>query len=212
MNQFNPIGGTVESLKLYLTQYFNDLKGVLYEKDKLYTKEEVDAFRVKTGTIVLAPRTTPWPGWIKANGALLSRTEYADLWTEAQDSGLLVDEATWAADNWGCYSTGDSSTTFRIPLVNGEFPRFADDGQGVDVGRAVGSWQEDAFQGHRHNAKVSNDLYNVAGGVNAASSAYGTSDTPGCVEDPSADLVNGIPRTAFETRPRSVALLGLIKY
>jgi phage-related tail fiber protein len=173
------------------------------------------------GTIVLVPRATPWPGWIKANGALLSRTDYADLWAEAQDSGLLVSEATWAANNWGCYSTGNGSTTFRIPDLRAEFLRAVDDGRGVDSGRTVGSWQDNMIKPHAHRIGVvvgtsarpewtipdtstSAGNYPGVGGSSPNSRAYGFTDN---------SVYNSTSLIASsETRPRNIALLACIKY
>lgn len=61
-------------------------------------------------------------GHLPADGQLLSRTTYADLWA-AISSGVLksVTEANWQASaaHRGMYSTGDGSTTFRMPDLNG---------------------------------------------------------------------------------------------
>lgn len=58
------------------------------------------------------------PGYIQANGAVLSRTSYADLYSFALAEGFVV-EATWSAGKQGRYSNGDLSTTFRIPDLRG---------------------------------------------------------------------------------------------
>ena len=64
-------------------------------------------------------------GWLKANGAAVSRTVYADLFEAIGTS-------------WG---EGDGSTTFNLPDLRGEFIRGWDDGRGVDSGRSFGSQQ-----------------------------------------------------------------------
>lgn len=43
MIEFNPVGGTVQALKLELKRFFNDFGRFFYEKKHVYTKEEVDA-------------------------------------------------------------------------------------------------------------------------------------------------------------------------
>ncbi|AUM57596.1 putative fiber protein [Escherichia phage LAMP] len=57
---------------------------------------------------------------VTSDGQLLSRSEYPDLWAYAQ---LLtpISDADWLADpqKRGKYSTGDGSTTFRVPDRNG---------------------------------------------------------------------------------------------
>ena len=93
--------------------------------------------------------TSPPPGWLKLNGALVSRTTYANLFAYASLTGL-VSEATWAADNWGRFSVGDGSTTFRLPDMRGVFPRGLSDGASHDAGRVVGTFQADALLVHNH--------------------------------------------------------------
>lgn len=53
-------------------------------------------------------------GWLNLNGAEISRTSYGSLWTFAQDNNLVVDESVWAG-NRKKFSTGNGSSTFRIP-------------------------------------------------------------------------------------------------
>ena len=57
---------------------------------------------------------------VTSDGQLLSRTEYPDLWAYAQALSPITD-AAWLADpqKRGKYSTGDGSTTFRVPDRNG---------------------------------------------------------------------------------------------
>lgn len=64
-------------------------------------------------------------GWLKANGALVSRTAYAALFAAIGTT----------------FGAGDGSTTFALPDLRGEFLRGWDDGRGVDTGRVFGSAQ-----------------------------------------------------------------------
>lgn len=61
-------------------------------------------------------------GHLAADGQLLSRATYSDLWA-AISSGVLksVSESSWVSTvaNRGMFSTGDGSTTFRMPDLNG---------------------------------------------------------------------------------------------
>ena len=88
-------------------------------------------------------------GWIKANGALLSRTTYPALFTYASAQGLVT-EAAWAAGSSGRFSEGDGSTTFRIPDTRGVFIRGLDESRGLDASRAVGTFQDQANAPHVH--------------------------------------------------------------
>lgn len=63
-------------------------------------------------------------GWLPLLGGEYSRTAYADLWAWVQtQSGYLLEESAWqakAAANSGnvpFYSSGDGSTTFRVPSL-----------------------------------------------------------------------------------------------
>lgn len=159
------------------------------------TTPALDAAAVNAGNDVgqvatFAMNTAP-SGWLKANGAAVSRTTYAALFAAIGTT----------------FGAGNGSTTFLLPDMRGEFARGWDDGRGVDSGRAFGSAQLDAFQGHRHGvnaiAIVVGNVYNNSPRAEGGSSVIG---------DPTTDTVNGTPRTASETRPRNVALLACIKF
>lgn len=55
-----------------------------------------------------------------ADGQLLNRSDWPDLWAYAQMIGVIAD-SSWVSDvtQRGKYSSGDGSTTFRIPDLNG---------------------------------------------------------------------------------------------
>lgn len=130
-------------------------------------------------------------GYLKANGAAVSRTVYA---------GLFAAIGTTAGP-------GDGSTTFNVPDLRGEFLRAWDDGRGIDVGRTFGSAQADAFQAHKHEGLRTSYLNNgIPPGGNDTSSSSGTTNGQAVAS------TAGTPRTAGETRPRNVALLVCIKY
>lgn len=98
------------------------------------------ATSLPTGMLVESTTGTVLPGTVAANGALLSRATFPALFAFA-NAGGLVTEAAWSAGDWGRFSVGDGSTTFRIPDHRGEFRRGADGGRGVDAGRVIGSAQ-----------------------------------------------------------------------
>lgn len=106
------------------------------------------------GTITWEARTSARAGCLKLNGTLLSRTAYPALWAYAQASGALVTEAVWNANSWGCFSSGDGATTFRIPDVRGEHVRSWDDGRGADSGRGIGTYQASQNLSHAHGASA----------------------------------------------------------
>ncbi|HEP6428421.1 phage tail protein [Burkholderia cenocepacia] len=107
------------------------------------------------GQIVFEPRTLARAGFLKANGTLVNRADYPALWAYAQASGTLVSDDEWSKARWGCFSTGDGSTTFRLPELRGEFIRCWDDGRSIDKDRAIGSGQDSANRWHGHGASAS---------------------------------------------------------
>lgn len=62
-----------------------------------------------------------YPGLLPQTGGEYNRRDYIDLWN-AIDLGYVpsVTEAEWQAGKKNCFSTGDGSTTFRVPLWSGE--------------------------------------------------------------------------------------------
>ncbi len=130
-------------------------------------------------------------GWLKCNGAAVSRSLYAALYNVIGTT----------------YGAGDGSTTFNLPDFRGEFLRGLDDGRGIDTGRTIGAFQQDAFQGHFHSVGA----FSVAPGAiyNGATRNEGQYKDTGA---PITDGINGTPRTATETRPRNQAALYVIKY
>lgn len=143
------------------------------------------------GDIVFHAKNAAPPGFLKANGAAVSRATYADLFAEI---GIT-------------FGSGDGSTTFNLPEMRGEFPRGWDDSRGVDAGRAFGSLQIGDIQSHGHMFSTNwgsnfNSGQTVSNGLSAAPG--GSSGTL---------FVGSIGSTGgSETRPRNIALLACIKY
>lgn len=180
----------------------------------------VGSFAGLTGAVAYFPATTAPAGWVKANGALLSRATYAALWAFAQTSGNLVSDATWASNNQGAFSTGDGSTTFRVPDLRGEFLRGWDDGRGVDSGRAIGSFQSGEFASHTHTGTTSTNgdhIHGISALLGGAGAGPNTALDPVNVtrDTNTAGAHNHTFTTnatgGAETRPRNLALLACIK-
>lgn len=134
------------------------------------------------GEIAFFAMSTAPTGWLKANGAAVSRTTYADLYSAIGTT----------------FGAGDGSTTFNLPDLRGEFLRGWDDSRGVDSGRVFGSSQADEFKAHTHDVKYDPMRLNGGGGgpaVDWGSSLSTTTSTGGT-----------------ETRPRNIALLACIRY
>ncbi len=180
-------------------------------------------FSADVGMIFFVAASSAPAGSIKVNGVLLSRTTYANLHAFAVASGNIVDDATWLAEaaandgTCGKFSTGDGSTTFRIPAICGESIRAWDDGAGVDAGRTIGSWQGDALQ------NITGVLSGLAwrtdgsGTVSGAFVKHGSGGASAVTADGYNNFyasfdASRVVRTAAETRGRNVALLACIKY
>ncbi len=62
-------------------------------------------------------------GWAPLDGQTISRATYPDMWASVQAGNFpLVPEATWQSDATAraSYTTGDGSTTLRVPDLNGK--------------------------------------------------------------------------------------------
>jgi microcystin-dependent protein len=143
---------------------------------------------VPAGSIQYFAGSSAPDGYLKANGAAISRTTYADLFTAIGTT----------------FGVGDGSTTFALPDLRGEFARGWDDGRGIDSGRTIGSYQDDALQNHAH--QVLDRVNNGSTEPNVNGTNVGGSDITRTTTDP----VTG--RTSTETRPRNIALLAIIKF
>jgi phage-related tail fiber protein len=160
------------------------------------------ATAIPAGAVMTFAMNTAPTGWLKANGAAVSRTTYAALFAAINTT----------------FGAGDGSTTFNLPDLRGRFTRNWADGGSIDSGRAFGSTQTDAFQGHWHGIQTSPTVYQVGwdGGGGAGSGnlrADGGPSTPyPYATYMVSDGVNGTPRTASETRPTNLALLACIKF
>lgn len=160
------------------------------------------------GEVAYFARTTPPSGWLKANGAAVSRTTYAALFAAIGTT----------------FGAGDGQTTFNLPDLRGEFIRGLDDGRNIDRGRRLGTAQGDAIRNitGKLDGSAMGSGNQVLEGKMIASGAIGTTyqqrqwsgDQGGWGEQSVSfdfDASRVVP-TANENRPRNVALLACIKY
>ena len=173
---------------------------------KKYVDDEVAGIPAATdltpaGTVIYTARSTAPTGYLKANGAAVSRTTYATLFSAIGTT----------------YGGGDGSTTFNLPDLRGEFVRGLDDGRGVDTSRTLGSSQGDATAlpsnafttsnpGNHSHSYSGGDRQNVgSGGASQPVSQGG--NTTGAAGAHTHTIGGG----DAETRPRNIALLACIK-
>ncbi len=183
-------------------------------QDKPTARTELDVFS-KSETRQMAPagklgfffQGSAPTGWLKANGAAVSREAYAPLFAAIGTT----------------YGAGDGFTTFNLPDMRGVFPRGLDDGRGIDSGRALGSYQADELKSHGHSGETTTngshrhsysetDYENdnngpISLGPDASIVTKYTSYSGSHKHDLQIDSTGGP-----ETRPKNVAVLACIKY
>lgn len=136
------------------------------------------------GSVIYYANTTAPAGYLKANGAQVSRSAYAALFAAI---GTI-------------YGAGDGVSTFNLPDLRGEFVRCLDEWKGTDpdYSRPIGSVQGHMLASHSHT------IYRgTAVGNNKWDGAHGDN----MVFDASSGATGGV-----ETRPRNMALLACIKF
>jgi microcystin-dependent protein len=126
-------------------------------------------------------------GYLLANGGVISRTTYADLFAAIGTT----------------YGQGDGSTTFALPDLRGEFLRGLDNSRGVDAGRALGQSQADMFKAHSHVQR-----YTQGGGPDDGYTIDGSNDPNNQVTTSITTASTG----GTETRPRNMAVNFIIKF
>lgn len=144
---------------------------------------ELDVRAASAGDVKYIAGESAPTGWLKANGALVSRAAYAALFAQIGTT----------------YGAGDGATTFALPDLRGEFLRGWDDSRGIDAGRVRASAQADELRSHTHDLRTSD-----TGGGNRfpAGSSSNLANANGIVQ----------ATGGAETRPRNIALLAVIKY
>ena len=153
------------------------------------------------GTVAYIAGSAAPAGWLKANGAEVSRTTYAPLFAAIGTR----------------YGAGNGTSTFNLPDLRGEFVRGWDDSRGVDAGRALGSSQRGTIAMPRDDTGVDNifafgshvnlhgDTINIADyGLDGNSAFY-------MISNRNSAATSSINAAGIVTRPRNVALLAIIK-
>jgi microcystin-dependent protein len=223
-----------ENSNAYGTRYVQETEPTgVCDGDIWYDTSDAGGSGNPAGTVIYSASSTTVPaGYIKANGAGLSTTTYADLFAAIG------------------YTYGGSGSSFNVPDLRGEFIRGFDDGKGVDSGRTLGSTQTDQNKSHTHTATTTIDDHTHTGttgnpSVNLSHShditAYtgddstsglrygnngdfeqsGTTDSSGDLDHTHSFTTDGAALIATttlinsggtEARPRNIALLACIKY
>lgn len=94
--------------------------------------EKISEVAAPAGTILTYAGSATPKGYIKCNGASISKTTYADLFAAI---GTRY---------------GGSGNNFRVPDLRGVFVRGWDNGRGLDNARSLGSFQSEQLGPHSH--------------------------------------------------------------
>jgi len=172
------------------------------------------------GAVIFVAKGTAPSGYLKANGAAVSRTAYAALFAAIGTT----------------FGVGDGATTFNLPDFRGEFLRGLDDGRGIDSGRTIGTSQDGTWvrtvAQEWSGSDAPNGTFSIGIGYAQADATINTSGVGGTVptgaKAPSSDEYsaattdNAIQGSAYvetvavnnwiKMRPRNIALLACIKY
>lgn len=169
-----------------------------------------DVAGVPIGTIVAfgGPESCIPDGWLFCKGDLLNSSDYEELYNAI-------------GTRWG----GDGNT-FRIPDLRGRFLRGLDKYGNIDrdvasrialfpggsFGAEVGSYQNDAFQGHRHEsggAYLGGTTNN--GGISVESGGPNLAIVSFNLNPNISDGTSGPPHVSGETRPVNASVNYIIR-
>ena len=174
---------------------------------------------IDIGLPVLDGQPTPRPGYVKRNGASLSKSTYAALWNWALHNGNVVSLGSWVSGPFWFADNGNG--TFRLPDNRGEHPRAWDDGRGVDPGRAFGSAQGSQNLAHNHGVNDPGHSHVVAGFNSVGTNSDGLSTVHNAVSAnagyvggmlPAVTGISLLSSGGNEARGRNVAHLAAIKF
>lgn len=172
-------------------------KSIVYIPEKtgvLAFKSDIDD-TVPVGTIIFVAHNNQIKGrYLRVNGAVISRTTYAELFNAIGTT----------------YGAGDGNTTFNLPDYRDYFPRFAGEN------RSVGSKQGDeirnitGYAGFDADIKIGTDL-GALSVTRGTVYSYQRSNNKEGITGVSFNADNQVP-TADENRPKNIAIAGWIKY
>jgi microcystin-dependent protein len=145
---------------------------------------------IPAGTVFFHAANSAPSGSLKANGAAISRSTYATLFSAIGTT----------------FGVGDGSTTFNVPDLRGYFPRgWADDGS-IDSGRSFGTTQESTTLNAGITDEDADSGYTVQ---NLMSNTDGNDGT----RSAKRNVNNGnYTATKRKIRPVNIALLACIKF
>ena len=161
---------------------------------------------VPAGSVFSYASTTPPTGYLECNGAAVSRSTYASLFSAISTT-------------WG---VGDGSSTFNLPDLRGQFVRGWDNSAGVDSGRSFASSQTDQNKqhthsvtdpGHQHNTSVTNsDLFPATGQKTISFGGAGGYPATTFTMSDATTGISLVNQGGTEVRVKNYALMYVIKF
>lgn len=142
-----------------------------------------------TGSLLMWSTNTAPTGYLECSGAAVSRTTYANL--------FAIIGTVWGS--------GDGSTTFNLPNMQGYFPRGWSHGSSIDSGRAFASTQLDTVGPHTHGYLFTTGGISV-NGVGGNSTGMNINTQTISTTNPNAGT--GV---STENRPVNIAVMFIIK-
>jgi phage-related tail fiber protein len=201
-----PLNGVLSDTQIFKTA----LLTVRYIAGSLYIANQINPKTGNPVALIGEIISSPFAGIgsckMRFDSGELSRATHPILFAKAQKTGL-VDQALKDADlqtYGGKWGDGDGITTFTMPIYDGTFLRYADNGRGLDVGRELGSWQGDAIR------NIVGDFGNVSyqiglGGGNGTGAFIGKTGLSGEATSPvtqqSENILDGIRFDASRVVP-----------
>lgn len=161
---------------------------------------------VPVGAVLAFPTGIVAPGYLELDGSVQSIATYPDL---AAFLGTTYNKGNEGAGN------------FRLPESRGEFLRGWDHGRGADAGRAIGTYQAEAFAAHNHRyfdgtAATFDPAGNWQGGtINGAAASISVGAFLSPIDNGTTmqmvNATNTVNAGGAETRPRNLAVMWCIK-
>jgi microcystin-dependent protein len=145
---------------------------------------------IPAGTVFFHAANSAPSGSLKANGAAISRSTYADLFSAIGTT----------------FGVGDGSTTFNVPDMRGYFPRGWADNGSIDSGRSFGTTQASTTINSGIGDEDSDSGYTVQ---NLMSNNDGSDGTVTAKRNANNGTYTATRR---KIRPVNLALLACIKF
>jgi microcystin-dependent protein len=175
---------TQKAVKTYVDTLISELTATIAQLQIQLTTVTSGFTPIPSGTIMYTASGTVPPGYLAADGSLAGIDQYYNLYIALGGASSPY---------------GIQGASFRLPDVRGYFVRGLDNGAGIDVGRQLGSIQQDQIIAHSHQ-------YFLSGGP-----APQSGNSTNCLTNPAASTTSTSVVGGSETRPKNIALFGIIK-